>query len=65
MENVRRTAEIAKLFVDCGIVTICCLVSPKKNMRALAKEIIGEENFYEIYISTSLEDCEKRYQRLI
>lgn len=60
MENVRRTAEIAKLFVDCGIVTICCLVSPKKNMRALAKEIIGEENFYEIFIATSLEDCEIR-----
>ena len=30
MENVRRTAEISKLFVDCGIITICCLVSPKK-----------------------------------
>jgi len=60
MENVRRTAEISKLFVDCGIVTICCLVSPKKNMRTLAKEIIGEKNFYEIFIATSLEDCEIR-----
>ena len=46
MENVRRTAEISKLFVDCGIITICCLVSPKKNMRTLAKEIIGKKNFY-------------------
>ena len=44
MENIRRTAEISKLFVDCGIVTICCLVSPKKNMRTLAKEIIGESS---------------------
>ena len=60
IENVRRTAEISKLFVDCGIVTICCLVSPKKNMRTLAKEIIGEKNFYEIFIATSLEDCEIR-----
>ena len=60
MENVRRTAEISKLFVDCGIITICCLVSPKKNMRTLAKEIIGKKNFYEIFISTSLEDCEIR-----
>ena len=59
-ENVRRTAEISKLFVDCGIITICCLVSPKKNMRTLAKEIIGKKNFYEIFISTSLEDCEIR-----
>lgn len=60
MENIRRTAEISKLFVDCGIVTICCLVSPKKNMRNLAKEIIGEDNFYEIFIATSIEDCEIR-----
>ena len=60
MENVRRTAEISKLFVDCGIVTICCLVSPKKNMRNLAKKIIGKENFNEIFIDTSLEECEIR-----
>tara|TARA_B110000285_G_scaffold233986_1_gene309439 strand:- start:1733 stop:2332 length:600 start_codon:yes stop_codon:yes gene_type:complete len=60
MENVRRTAEITKLFVDCGIVTICCLVSPKKNMRNLAKKIIGKENFNEIFIDTSLEECEIR-----
>ncbi|MEJ6791494.1 MAG: adenylyl-sulfate kinase, partial [Lacinutrix sp.] len=45
MENIRRTAEISKLFVDCGIVTLCCLVSPKRNMRERAKEIIGDENF--------------------
>ena len=60
MENIRRTAEISKLFVDCGIVTICCLVSPKKNMRTLAKNIIGKEDFYEIFIDTSLEECEIR-----
>ena len=60
MENIRRTAEISKLFVDCGIVTICCLVSPKKNMRDIAKEIVGDENFHEVFIATSLEDCEIR-----
>jgi adenylylsulfate kinase len=60
MENIRRTAEISKLFVDCGIVTICCLVSPKRNMRERAKEIIGDENFHEIFIATSVEDCEIR-----
>ena len=60
MENIRRTAEISKLFVDCGIITICCLVSPKKNMRTLAKKIIGKENFNEIFIDTSLEECEIR-----
>ena len=60
MENIRRTAEISKLFVDCGIVTICCLVSPKKNMRDIAKEIVGDKNFHEVFIATSLEDCEIR-----
>ena len=41
LENVRRTAEIAKLFVECGVVTICCLVSPTDKLRKLAKKIIG------------------------
>ena len=59
-ENVRRTAEIAKLFVDCGVITICCLVSPTEKIRSLAKSIIGEDNFFEIYINTPLNVCEKR-----
>ena len=59
-ENVRRTAEIAKLFVDCGVITICCLVSPTKKIRSLAKSIIGEDNFFEIYINTPLNVCEER-----
>ena len=60
LENVRRTAEISKLFVNCGIVTICCLVSPTNKIRNLAKKIIGENDFYETFINTSLEECEKR-----
>ena len=48
LENVRRTAEIAKLFVECGVVTICCLVSPTVKIRKLAKKIIGEKDFYEM-----------------
>ena len=59
-ENIRRTAEISKLFVHCGVVTICCLVSPTEKIRQLAKEIIGEKDFYEVFINTSLEACEKR-----
>ena len=50
LENVRRTAEIAKLFVECGVVTICCLVSPTIKIRKLAKKIIGQSDFYEIFI---------------
>ena len=60
MENIRRTAEISKLFVQCGVVTICCLVSPSEDIRQLAKKIIGEKDFYEVFINTSLDTCEKR-----
>ena len=60
LENIRRTAEISKLFVNCGIGTICCLVSPTNKLRNLAKQIIGEKDFYETFINTSLEECEKR-----
>ena len=59
-ENIRRIAEISKLFVDCGIITINCFVSPTKKMRELAKSIIGPEDFIEIYINSPLEVCENR-----
>ena len=59
-ENIRRTSEIGKLFVESGIVTICCLVSPTKKMREKAKSIIGASDFYEIYITTNLDACKKR-----
>ena len=51
---------MAKLFVDCGIITICCLVSPSEKIRALAREIIGEDDFFEVFINTSLKVCEER-----
>ena len=60
LENIRRTSEIGKLFVESGIVTICCLVSPTKKMREKAKSIIGASDFYEIYIATNLHECKKR-----
>lgn len=59
-ENIRRIAEVSKLFVECGIVTINCFVSPTINSREKAKKIIGEDNFIEVFIDTSLEECEKR-----
>lgn len=58
-ENIRRIAEISKLFVDCGIITINCFVSPTNEIRAAAKEILGED-LLEIFISTPLEECERR-----
>jgi adenylylsulfate kinase len=60
MENIRRIAEVAKLFVNGGIITICCFVSPTAAMRAKAREIIGPGDFLEVYVSTSLEVCEQR-----
>lgn len=60
IENIRRIAEISKLFLNCGIITICCFVSPTRAIRKLAEEIIGENDFIEVYINTPLEVCEKR-----
>ena len=60
VENIRRIAEIAKLFVDTGIITIAAFISPSNELRQMATRIIGAENFLEIYVSTPLEECEKR-----
>lgn len=59
-ENIRRIAEVAKLFVNCGIVTICCFVSPTEDIRLLAKTIIGEKDFFQVFVSTPVEICEQR-----
>ena len=59
-ENIRRIAEVSKLFLNCGIITINCFVSPTIKMRQSAKKIIGKENYYEIFINADLETCEKR-----
>lgn len=59
-ENIRRIAEVAKLFVDCGIVTLAAFISPTNAIRQMAAEIIGKEDFLEVYVSTPIEECEKR-----
>lgn len=59
-ENLRRIAEVAKLFVDAGIITIGAFVSPLEKDRELIKNIIGENDFIEIFVDTSLEECERR-----
>ncbi len=60
VENIRRIAEITKLFVNSGIITICCFVSPTEEIRTIAKNIIGKENFVEVFVNTPIEICEKR-----
>ena len=59
-ENIRRIAEVSKLFMNCGIVTLNCFVSPTIAIRKIAKDIIGDENLIEVYINASVETCENR-----
>ena len=59
-ENIRRIAEVGKLFVDTGIITIAAFVSPTNEVRDLARSIIGEEDFKEIFISPPIVECERR-----
>jgi adenylylsulfate kinase len=59
-ENIRRVAEISKLFVQCGIITINSFVSPTEELRNLAKSIIGEKDFKLVYVNTPVEVCEQR-----
>ncbi|WP_278959139.1 sulfate adenylyltransferase subunit CysN [Aquipseudomonas alcaligenes] len=60
VENIRRIAEVAKLMMDAGMIVMTAFISPFRREREMAKELIGEENFLEIYVSTSLEVCEQR-----
>jgi len=60
VENIRRIAEIGKLFVDTGIITIAAFISPNNDIREMAANIIGKENFLEVFVSTPIEACEER-----
>ena len=58
-ENIRRAAEVSKLFKECGIVTICSLISPTEEIRKQAQEIIGED-FHVVYINAPFQVCAQR-----
>lgn len=60
MENIRRIAEVGRLFIDSGIITIAAFISPNEEMRRMASRIIGEEDFLEVYVDTPLSVCEQR-----
>lgn len=59
-ENLRRTAEVSKLFLNAGIITICSFITPTAKSREITRSIIGSEDYYEVYVSCPLEICEKR-----
>jgi adenylylsulfate kinase len=59
-ENNRRIGEISKLFVDAGLVVIAAFVAPYQKDRELIRNTVGEENYLEVFVNTSIEECEKR-----
>ena len=60
IENIRRIAEVSRLFCDCGIVTISAFISPTHSIRSMARNIIGDDSFFEVFLNTPVEICEKR-----
>lgn len=60
VENIRRIAEVGKLFVDTGIITLAAFISPNNSLRKMAADIIGPADFREVYVSTPLAVCEQR-----
>ena len=59
-ENIRRISEIANLFIDAGLVVLAAFVSPYRKDREDIQKIVGSNNFVEVYVNTSVEECEKR-----
>ncbi len=59
-ENIRRIAEVNKLFLNCGIITLNSFISPTEEIRNMAIDIVGKDNFIEIFVNTPIEVCEKR-----
>ena len=60
VENIRRVAEVAKLMVDAGLIVITAFISPFKAEREMARELLGEGEFIEIFVNTPLDVCEAR-----
>lgn len=60
IENIRRIAEVSKLFIDTGVITIAAFISPNNEVRELASSIVGKDDFIEVFISTPLAVCETR-----
>jgi len=59
-ENIRRIAEVAKLYASAGVVTIASFICPRIELRALARGIVGPADFLEVYVECSFETCEQR-----
>lgn len=60
MENIRRVAEVAKLFADTGVITIASFITPRNDLRAEARAIVGDADLIEVYVKASFETCARR-----
>ena len=60
VENIRRIAEVGRLFVDTGVITLSAFISPTRELREMARAIVGPSDFLEVYVSTPLAECERR-----
>ena len=60
VENIRRIAEVGRLFVDTGVITLSAFISPTRELREMARAIVGPDDFLEVYVSTPLAECERR-----
>ncbi|MBP6782968.1 MAG: adenylyl-sulfate kinase [Verrucomicrobiales bacterium] len=60
LENIRRVAEVAKLFAECGIIAIASFITPNNRLRSLAREVIGDGDLLEVYVKASFETCAAR-----
>ena len=59
-ENIRRISEVSKLFLDAGVITLTAFISPFRSDRQAGRELVGEENFIEVFVDCPLEICESR-----
>lgn len=60
VENVRRTAEVAKLMLEAGLIVLCSLISPFRRERALARQLVGPDEFLEVFVDAPIEECQRR-----
>ena len=60
IENIRRIAEVGRLFIDSGVIVIAAFISPTEEIRQMAADIIGRDDFSEVHVSTPIEECERR-----
>lgn len=60
VENIRRVAEVARLMMDAGLIVITAFISPYRSERKMARDLIGANNFFEVFVDTPLEVCEQR-----